>query len=155
MPHASGDKFSNFLWDHRLDITKFYLSSWESIDLPKHVEVCGLQNLKFFNRDLCTNACSDVCLWNKVAKNIYTISLTLLLWIREPMKNYHSASIIWNRFMRMYPIMSRFFSWKTRNESHIFLGIEPIVGTFGEFSLSVELLFEIHKRKWMVLSESK
>ena len=106
----------HFLWERKLDISKFHLSSWESIDKPKKLSEWGFKNLEWFNMALCAKSLWHCLfadgLWGKVIKSKYIKSQPLIHWICDPVKNCYNSSLIWWGFMKSYPILGYFLCWK-------------------------------------------
>jgi hypothetical protein len=76
-------------------------------------------------------------LWKEVLIQRYIHPLTLLEWIRLPIKNFINASTVWKALVQAFPLMSHWLPWKVGNGKSIKFGVDPQIDCGNDFRLSI------------------
>jgi hypothetical protein len=50
------------------------------------------------------------------------------VWIRNPVKNWHNASIIWKAIILAFPSIGYCLAWKARSGRGVRIGYDPWLG---------------------------
>ena len=121
-----------FSWFGIIEISKFHLSSWEIVYLPRCLGGWGIKHLKKFNLSLCVKnlwqCMFNTGLWRNLVKSKYLKGLDHTLSFRGYIKNKSSHSKIWSSFMNFFPVVNHGLSWSTSRGIQIYIGIDPICG---------------------------
>jgi hypothetical protein len=77
----------NFLWKGNTDTHHYHLANWESLARPKRFGGWGLLNIITFSKALATTtlwrALTSNGLWQKVLKEKYLHSMSVIKWLRS------------------------------------------------------------------------
>lgn len=76
-------------------------------------------------------------------------------WLRKPYKRPYNVSIVWRGLLHSLLVVKERLSWKISRGSQVWIGIDPFVGSVGNFKISAPLLDHIHSENLQVLLQIK
>ena len=96
----------HFLWDRKLNSSKFHLSFRESISKPKLCGGWGVKHLYLFNQSLCAKTLWRTLfnegLWGMLIKQKYLKSLLVYAWLRNQV-NLKSRGSFFGKHVKGFP----------------------------------------------------
>jgi len=135
----------HFLWSCNANKDKYHLSRWEKISLPKKLGGWSIKNLSLFNLALSLKipwrGLFGSRLWSGVLKYKYLQKKYFEDWIKMPNKSILNTSNFWHDFVKSYPWMGSWLSWRIGNGKKIQLGIDPFIGGEEFYKLSNPLIY--------------
>lgn len=142
-----------------MEQSKFHLSSWKSLSLPKRAGGWDLKHLGLFILSLCAKSLwrgiFGSNLWSTVINQKYIKTFFLADWFREPVVAPAHSSPMWKNLLKSLPIIKHWISWKVGQGIQVMIGIDPIVGFSGNFILSHSLMGELKRANIEVLCQIK
>ena len=130
----------HFLWVGKLNISKFHLSSWESIPKTKFLSGCWVKDLDMFNQSLCEKtlwrSLFNDGLWGNLVKLKYLKRCPIYFWFRNHVNLKSDGCLIWRSMMKVFPIISQSIHLSVGRGIQVFVGIDPIVELGKNFKLS-------------------
>jgi hypothetical protein len=92
-------------------------------------------------------------LWIKVIQHKYIKPESVEEWVRNPVKKWKNASIIWKAMVIVFPLIVKNLIWKVGKGSKVQIGLDPWVGSGESFRLSEALIDKLHIIGFFVLSQ--
>jgi hypothetical protein len=106
---------------------------WERIVVPKALGGWGLKNIFLFSKSLtakCTwRLINTSSLWTRVVHQKYIVPLSILDWVRDPIKIIYGISIIWKAVIKAFELIGNGLAWRIGSGRMVWIGLDPWAGS--------------------------
>ena len=121
-----------FLWSGHKDSSGHPWTSWKTLACPKFLGRWGLKIPVVFSKSLATKSVRNIIAGSglrvQIAMQKYIYPLTILDWIRVPVKNKKNISICWKAVLWAFDTIGTNLVWKVGNGVDLRIGLDPWVG---------------------------
>jgi hypothetical protein len=146
-----------FLWEGAQDKFVIPWVKWSSLALPKYLGGWGLKNIFLFSKSLAANSSwrliTTDSLWTQVVIQKYIRPASIQDWIRNPLKRFPLASIIWKALVSSFDVIGDSLAWRIGKGNQVWIGRDPWPGCRGAHILSENLIQSLHDKGYLFLSQ--